>query len=75
MNSQTHWDKIYREKAADAVSWYRPHLMFSLSTGHVFGTLQSGPRHPETGHVVHGLAKAEPIYPLFDSGLIDKLLR
>ena len=49
--------------------------VFSLATGHVFGTLQSGPLHPETGHVVQGLAKAEPVYPLFDSGLIDKLLR
>lgn len=49
--------------------------VFSLATGHVFGTLQSGPLHPETGHVVQGLAKAEPVYPLFDSSLIDKLLR
>jgi SAM-dependent methyltransferase len=31
MNSQTHWDKIYREKAADAVSWYRPHLETSVA--------------------------------------------
>src|SRR3989449_4333534 len=26
MNVQTHWEKIYREKAPDAVSWYRLHL-------------------------------------------------
>jgi len=31
MNVETHWEKIYREKAADAVSWYRPHLETSLA--------------------------------------------
>jgi pyrimidine operon attenuation protein/uracil phosphoribosyltransferase len=30
VNVQTHWEKIYREKAPDAVSWYRPHLEGSL---------------------------------------------
>ena len=30
MNPQTHWEKIYREKAPDAVSWYRRHLETSL---------------------------------------------
>jgi len=30
MDAQTHWDKIYREKAPDAVSWYRPHLETSI---------------------------------------------
>lgn len=30
MNSQMHWDKIYTEKAQDAVSWYAPHLDTSL---------------------------------------------
>jgi 2-polyprenyl-3-methyl-5-hydroxy-6-metoxy-1,4-benzoquinol methylase len=31
MNVQTHWERIYKEKAPDAVSWYRPHLEKSLS--------------------------------------------
>lgn len=31
MNVETHWERIYREKAPDAVSWYRPHLGMSLS--------------------------------------------
>src|SRR5215469_10548651 len=31
MDSQAHWNKIYREKAPNAVSWYRPHLEKSLS--------------------------------------------
>jgi 2-polyprenyl-3-methyl-5-hydroxy-6-metoxy-1,4-benzoquinol methylase len=31
MKPQTHWEKIYREKAPDAVSWYRRHLETSLS--------------------------------------------
>lgn len=30
MDAQTHWEKIYREKAPNAVSWYRPHLEKSL---------------------------------------------
>ena len=30
MDSQGHWEKIYKEKAPDAVSWYRPHLETSL---------------------------------------------
>jgi SAM-dependent methyltransferase len=28
--SNTHWDKVYESKAADAVSWYRPHLERSI---------------------------------------------
>jgi hypothetical protein len=31
MSVETHWEKIYREKAPDAVSWYRPHLETSLA--------------------------------------------
>jgi SAM-dependent methyltransferase len=31
MDSQTHWEKIYKEKAPDAVSWYRRHLETSLA--------------------------------------------
>jgi len=30
-NVETHWEKIYREKAPNAVSWYRPHLETSLA--------------------------------------------
>ncbi len=31
MNAQDHWERVYTEKAPDAVSWYRPHLEKSLS--------------------------------------------
>ena len=31
MDAQTHWEKIYTEKAPNAVSWYRPHLETSLA--------------------------------------------
>jgi len=31
MDAQTHWEKIYTEKAPDALSWYRPHLETSLA--------------------------------------------
>jgi 2-polyprenyl-3-methyl-5-hydroxy-6-metoxy-1,4-benzoquinol methylase len=30
MTIQAHWDTVYRTKAPDAVSWYRPHLERSL---------------------------------------------
>ena len=30
MDAQSHWENIYGKKAADAVSWYRPHLETSL---------------------------------------------
>jgi SAM-dependent methyltransferase len=30
MDSQSHWDHVYRTKRADQVSWYRPHLEISL---------------------------------------------
>jgi SAM-dependent methyltransferase len=30
MNTQEHWDQIYRTKAPDQVSWYSPHLGASL---------------------------------------------
>lgn len=31
MDAQQHWDTVYRTKAADAVSWYAPHLQRSLA--------------------------------------------
>jgi SAM-dependent methyltransferase len=31
MDTRTHWEKIYRTRAPDAVSWYRPHLETSLA--------------------------------------------
>ena len=47
--------------------------VFSLATGRVFGVLQGGVVHPENGQIVQGLTKAEPIYPLFDTDLVDRL--
>ncbi|AJZ56130.1 putative methyltransferase type 12 (plasmid) [Paraburkholderia fungorum] len=31
MDSKNHWEDVYRSKAQDAVSWYRPHLDISLT--------------------------------------------
>ena len=31
MDPRTHWDNIYTNKSADAVSWYRQHLEISLN--------------------------------------------
>ena len=47
--------------------------VFSLNTGKVFGVLQSGAVHPETGHDVQGLTRAEPIYPLFADDVLERL--
>lgn len=30
MSQQEHWERVYRTKAPDAVSWYRPHLEQSV---------------------------------------------
>ena len=30
MSNQTHWETVYRNKAVEEVSWYRPHLEVSL---------------------------------------------
>ena len=30
MDRQAHWEGVYREKAATALSWYRPHLELSF---------------------------------------------
>jgi S1-C subfamily serine protease len=47
--------------------------VFSLATGRVFGVLQRGAVHPQTGHIVQGLTKAEPVYPVFDTDLLARL--
>ena len=31
MDVKTHWDKVYKTKAPDALSWYQPHLETSLA--------------------------------------------
>jgi SAM-dependent methyltransferase len=31
MNVQTHWEKVYTQKAPNKLSWYRPHLEMSLA--------------------------------------------
>jgi hypothetical protein len=46
---------------------------FCPKTGKVFGVLQGGPVDPN-GNTILGLTVAEPIYPAFDQGLIDKIL-
>ena len=43
MDAQTHWENIYGTKAADAVSWYRPHLETSLEL-----IEQAAPVHSES---------------------------
>lgn len=49
--------------------------VFELSTGKVFGVIERGIQHPQTGHIVQGLTKAAPIYPLYENDLINRLLK
>ena len=48
--------------------------VFSLSNGHVLGVLQGGAVHPDDGRPVQGITKAEPIYPLLENNLFERLL-
>jgi hypothetical protein len=45
--------------------------VFSLTTGKAFGVLTSGAIHPD-GYPI-GLAKAEPIYPVFEHDLVARM--
>ena len=47
--------------------------IFDPATGKVFGVLQGGPVDPK-GNPILGITTAEPVYPAFDQGLIEKLL-
>jgi hypothetical protein len=47
--------------------------IFCPVTGKVFGVLQGGPVDPK-GNPILGLTTAEPVYPAFDEGVIEKLL-
>lgn len=41
MNKKDHWEKVYGDKAPDAVSWYAPHLETSLNLIHQASTNKS----------------------------------
>jgi hypothetical protein len=47
--------------------------IFCPATKKVFGVLQGGPTDPK-GNPILGLTTAEPVYPAFDQGLVEKLL-
>ncbi len=47
--------------------------VFCPETGKVFGVLQGGPVDPK-GNPILGITTAEPVFPAFDHGLIEKLL-
>lgn len=46
--------------------------VFSLTSGKVFGVLTLCVSHPNGG-IVHGLVKAEPVYPVADPDFIERL--
>jgi len=43
MDSQEHWEQVYRTKRTDAVSWFRPHLDTSLALIRQTGVAASAP--------------------------------
>jgi len=47
--------------------------VFTIDTGSVFGVLQRGVSNRQTGHIVGGLTKAEPVYPVYDTDLLSRL--
>jgi SAM-dependent methyltransferase len=47
-DTQPHWEAVYRQRASDEVSWYRPHLDLSLELLHVHG-LDAGSRVLDVG--------------------------
>jgi S1-C subfamily serine protease len=49
--------------------------VFIPSTGRVTFVLQGGVVHPSDGTPVQGLTRAEPIYPLFDTELVERLTK
>jgi S1-C subfamily serine protease len=46
--------------------------VFSIASGRVFGVLQRGVADRKGG-LIHGLTKAEPVYPVLDADLIDAM--
>jgi hypothetical protein len=46
--------------------------VFSLSTGNVFGVLQSGVIGPNE-QIIQGLVKAEPVFPIFRNDIIKRI--
>jgi hypothetical protein len=49
--------------------------VFSVTSGRVFGVLQGGPTHPGTRQALPGIARAEPVYPLFEGDLMEKMIK
>ncbi len=47
--------------------------VFSLTTGKVFGVLERGVVHPN-GTIIQGLIKAEPIYPMLEHNLVERIV-
>ena len=46
--------------------------VFSIDSGEVFGVLSSGPTQ-QSGEVLPGIVKAEPVYPALDENLIGRI--
>ena len=57
MNSPTHWDKIYTEKAPDQVSWYRPHLEASLLLIEQAGVQEESWKESKLSYLGHALVE------------------
>jgi SAM-dependent methyltransferase len=65
MDAQTHWEKIYTEKAPDAVSWYRRHLETSLEL------IERVAPHPASSIIDVGGGESTLVDDLLASGYED----
>ena len=65
MDAGEHWENIYRTKAPDAVSWYRPHLDRSLQL------IQSAAPNPSAAIIDVGGGEATLVDDLLAFGYHD----
>jgi hypothetical protein len=48
--------------------------VFSLESGKVFAVLQGGVIQPGSNSILQGVAKAEPIHPAIEDGVVQRLI-
>jgi S1-C subfamily serine protease len=48
--------------------------VFSLKSGKVFGVIQGGVVQAASKTILHGIAKAEPIHPAIEDGVVQRLI-
>ena len=65
MDTESHWEKVYRNKAPNAVSWFRPHLERSLAL-----IERAAPKH-SSAIIDIGAGQSTLVDDLLSSGYTD----